>query len=393
MNGNNSIPTSNFKSLENQARSNSVCSQDILLIEQFTVLTESQKKIVTALCSIVGPFTVLENILILCVILLTPKLRKRPSHLFITSLATADLMASAVFVYSFICFHVIENKDNTTVFLFKLGCVIISLSASVGSLLLTAIDRYICIHKPTEYKTIMTKKKAVNCILVLWLLVIFIGLLPLMGWNCCQSHFTCSQLFPLVDETYLICWIMLITCLLFIIILAYIHILLKAHIHTVYMEKQRRKHQANLGHKRMDIKLAKTLGLILIILVTFWCPVLVLMTYDIFANVSKNIKMVFAFCSMLCLLHSTMNPIVYVSRSKEMRCIIFNILSGYKKQEPSLETSMESDGQNKKQVTSVCSTSERYRSECSTTPTMPEQTASTIVFQNNNLCKEEELSS
>ncbi|XP_062889636.1 cannabinoid receptor 2 [Mobula hypostoma] len=357
MNGNDSTPTSNSNvSVSYTPRpEDTVCSHDVLLIEQFAVLTESQRKIVATLCSIVGPFTVLENIFIICVILLTPQLRKRPSYLFITSLATADLIASAVFVYSFISFHVVKSKDNTQVFLFKLGCVIVSFSASVGSLLLTAIDRYICIHKPSEYKTIITKKKAVNCILVMWLLVIFIGLLPLMGWNCCRSHFTCSQLFPLVDETYLICWIMLTTCLLVIIIHVYVHILLKAHFHSVYMEKQRRKHQAKLEHKRMDIKLAKTLGLILIILITFWSPALILMTYDIFADVSKDTKTVFAFCSILCLLHSTMNPIVYVLRSKEMRRITFNILSGCKKQAASLESSMESDGQIKTQVSSVCS--------------------------------------
>ncbi|XP_051892615.1 cannabinoid receptor 2 [Pristis pectinata] len=381
MNGNDSTPNSN--STPNSLISDTtvtqdkiVCNHTVLPIEHFLILTESQKKIIATLCLTVGPFTILENIFILCVIFFTPQLRSRPSYLFITSLATADLMASAVFVYSFVGFHVFEYKDNKHIFLFKLGCVIASFSASVGSLLFTAIDRYICIHRPSEYRAIITKRKAVNCILVMWLIVIFIGLLPLMGWNCCESHNYCSELFPLVDEAYLICWIMLITCLLVLIIHAYIHILWKAHFHSVYMEKQKegRKGQVKLGHKRMDIKLAKTLGLILIILITFWSPALALMTYDVFAKVSKDTKKVFAFCSMLCLLNSTMNPIVYALRSKDMRRSIVNILSGCKKQQSSLESSMESDGQIKSQIISVCSSCDKYSpvtSENSTSPTMP----------------------
>ncbi|XP_078279097.1 cannabinoid receptor 2 [Rhinoraja longicauda] len=325
------------------------CGNSTILMESFMILTENQKKAVAVLCLIVGPFTVLENILVLCVILLTPHLRNRPSYLFISSLATADLMASIIFVYSFVGFHVFEHKDTYGIFLFKLGGVIASFSASVGSLLLTAIDRHICIHKPSEYRTILTRRKAVKCLLVLWSVVILIGLFPLMGWNCCDSHYQCSELFPLLDETYLICWIMLITCLLVLIIYAYIHILWKAHFHSVHMEKQKegRKVQSKLGHTRIDIKLAKTLGLILIILITFWSPILGLMIFDIFAKVSKDTKKVFAFCSMLCLLNSTMNPIVYALRSKDMRSVLVNILSGCKRRSPSLENSMASDGHTK----------------------------------------------
>lgn len=359
MNENNSLlfnSTSNSTTSHATDEDNEIdCGDRILLMESFMILTESQKKVVAVLCLTVGPFTVLENILVLCVILFTPHLRSRPSYLFISSLATADLMASIIFVYSFVGFHVFGHKDNNNIFLFKLGGVIASFSASVGSLLLTAIDRYICIHKPSEYRTILTMRKAVKCLLVLWSVVISIGLLPLMGWNCCDSHYKCSELFPLVDETYLISWIMLITCLLVLIIYAYIHILWKAHFHSVHMEKQKegRKSQSKLGHTRIDIKLAKTLGLILIILITFWSPVLAIMTFDIFATVSKGTKKVFAFCSMLCLLNSTLNPIVYALRSKDMRSILVNIMAGCKRQSPSLENSVASDGHIKSNTAST----------------------------------------
>uniref|UniRef100_UPI00398F629B cannabinoid receptor 2 n=1 Tax=Pristiophorus japonicus TaxID=55135 RepID=UPI00398F629B len=334
-----------------------VCDNNFIDMECFMILTEGQSKAIAALCLTVGPFTVLENILVLCVVFFTPKLRSRPSYLFITSLASADLFASIIFVYSFVDFHVFKHKDENYIFLFKLGGVIASFSASVGSLLLTAVDRYICIHKPSEYRTILTRRKAVSCILFMWSVAVVIAFLPLMGWNCFKFQDQCSELFPLVNESYLACWIMFITFLLVLIIYAYIHILWKAHSHSVYMEKRKEGRKGQVAHTRMDIKLAKTLGLILVILIACWSPVLALMIYDVLAKVDKATKKVFAFFSMLCLLNSTVNPIVYALRSRDMRLVLLNILSGCKRQLPSLEGSIESDGHFKNNNTIVTQSS------------------------------------
>ncbi|XP_078423136.1 cannabinoid receptor 2 [Cetorhinus maximus] len=347
--------------ISHDATTEKACDNNFMDMECFMILTESQKKAIAALCLTVGPFTVLGNILVLCIILFTPQLRCRPSYLFITSLASADLCASINFMYSFVSFHVFRLQDENYIFLFKLGGVIASFSASVGSLLLTAIDRYTCIHKPSEYRTILTRRKAVICILFTWSVAVFIAFLPLMGWNCIELHSNCCELFPLVDKSYLACWIMLITFLLILIIYAYIHILWKAHVHSVYMEKQKegRKGQVKMGHTRMDIKLAKTLGLILVILIACWSPVLTLMMYDLFAKVDKDTRKVFAFFCMLCWLNSTVNPIVYALRSRELRIVILNILSRHKRQLPSLEGSTESDGHFKNNTIMTVSSAEQ----------------------------------
>ncbi|XP_038656693.1 cannabinoid receptor 2 [Scyliorhinus canicula] len=332
---------------------------ELMDMKCFMILTNGQSIAIAALCLTVGPFTVLANILVLYIVFFTPQLRCRPSYLFITSLAFADLCASINFVYSFVSFHVFRQRDEDYVFLFKLGGVIASFSASVGSLLLTAIDRYICIHKPSEYRTILTRRKAVTCLLFTWSVAVFIAFLPLMGWNCIKSKDHCCELFPLVDKSYLACWIILITFLLVFIIYAYIHILWKAHAHSVYMEKQKegRKGQVKIGHRRMDIKLAKTLGLILVILIVCWSPVLTLMIYDLFAKVDKDTKKVFAFFCMLCWLNSTVNPVIYALRSRDMRNVLLSILPRYKRQLPSLEGSTESDGhfKNNNTITTISS--------------------------------------
>uniref|UniRef100_A0A3Q3A4V0 Cannabinoid receptor 1 n=1 Tax=Kryptolebias marmoratus TaxID=37003 RepID=A0A3Q3A4V0_KRYMA len=227
----------------------------------------------------------------------------RVLQVFGSSLAVADLIGSIIFVYSFLDFHVLHRKDSPNVFLFKLAGVIASFTASVGSLFLTAIDRYISIHRPMAYKRIVTKTKAVIAFSVMWTISIVISLLPLLGWNCKRLGTVCSDIFPLIDQKYLMFWIGITSVLVLFIIYAYMFILWKSH-----------HHQA-----RMDLRLAKTLVLILVALIICWGPLLAIMVYDLFGKVNDFIKTVFAFCSMLCLLNSTVNPVIYAMRSKDLR--------------------------------------------------------------------------
>uniref|UniRef100_A0A4W5PSP3 Cannabinoid receptor 1 n=1 Tax=Hucho hucho TaxID=62062 RepID=A0A4W5PSP3_9TELE len=288
-----------------------------------------------------GTFTVLENLIVLCVILHSSTLRCRPSYHFIGSLAVADLLGSVIFVYSFLDFHVLHRKDSPNVFLFKLGGVIASFSASVGSLFLTAIDRYISIHRPMAYKRIVTKTKAVIAFCMMWTISIVIAVLPLLGWNCKQLNSVCSDIFPLIDVKYLMFWIGMTSVLLLFIIYAYMFILWKAHHHAVRMMS--RSSQKSIIQARLDIRLAKTLVLILVVLVICWGPVLAIMVYDLFWKMNNFIKTVFAFCSMLCLLNSTVNPIIYALRSKDLRRAFLNICQTCRGTSQPLDNSSESD--------------------------------------------------
>ncbi|XP_037343412.2 cannabinoid receptor type 1B-like isoform X2 [Pungitius pungitius] len=214
----------------------SQCGEDFVdNMECFMILTPSQQLAVAILALTLGTFTVLENLMVLCVILHSRTLRSRPSYHFIGSLAVADLIGSIIFVYSFLDFHVLHRKDSPNIFLFKLAGVIASFTASVGSLFLTAIDRYISIHRPMAYKRIVTKTKAVIAFSVMWAISIVFSLLPLLGWNCKRLNSVCSDIFPLIDQKYLMFWIGMTSALVLFIIYAYMFILWKSHHHAVRM--------------------------------------------------------------------------------------------------------------------------------------------------------------
>lgn len=336
------------------------CGENFMDMECFMILTPSQQLAVAVLSLTLGSFTVLENLVVLCVILQSRTLRCRPSYHFIGSLAVADLLGSVIFVYSFLDFHVFHRKDSPYVFLFKLGGVTASFTASVGSLFLTAIDRYISIHRPLAYRRIVTRTKAVIAFCMMWTISIIIAVLPLLGWNCKRLNSVCSDIFPLIDENYLMFWIGVTSVLVLFIIYAYIYILWKAHHHAVRMLS--RASQKSLvvysadGTKvqttrpdqaRMDIRLAKTLVLILVVLVICWGPVLAIMVYDLFWRMDDDIKTVFAFCSMLCLLNSTVNPIIYALRSKDLRHAFLSSCHVCRGSAQQLDNSLESDCQNR----------------------------------------------
>lgn len=324
----------------------SKCSTSTM--ECFMVLsTQAQKISIATLCGLFGTLCVFENSLVLYLIFSSPGTRRKPSYLFISSLALADILASIIFVCSFVNFHVFnETNFSKEIYLLQLGGVNTSFSASLSSLLLTALDRYISISRPSEYKVLMTWKRAWVALGVLWVTCATVASLPLLGWNCCTLNSTCSELFPFVDDNYLSSWICFIMVLLGCIVYAYAHVLWKAHQHAAYMEK----HQKQSARMRMDVMLAKTLVMVLAVLVLCWSPVLVLMIYSIFGRLSNRLRKVFAFCSTLCLLNSMVNPIIYALRSKELYSSLRMLFARFRRQLKASEESPEGDSAHKSSV-------------------------------------------
>ncbi|KAE8289142.1 Cannabinoid receptor 2 [Larimichthys crocea] len=296
-------------------------------LECYMVLTDAEKTAIGSICFLAGPVTLLENALVLAVIAATATLRQRPSYLFIGSLALADVFASCFFTTSFLDFHLFRRSDGPNAYLFKLGGVTMAFSSSVGSLLLTALDRYLCIHQASSYKVLLTRRRALLSLLILWSATIFISFLPLMGWRC-PTVLTppCSCLFPYINQEYQACWTSFILVLLALILGAYALILLKAHRHESSMTSLQGATGTGHARMRMDIRLARTFGLILLILVGCWLPALSFMLADFSVVLTHTQKRAFAFCSTLCLVNSAVNPLLYALRCRELRIALMQLL-------------------------------------------------------------------
>lgn len=293
------------------------------------VLIRAEKTAIGSICFLAGPITLLENALVLGVIAATATLRQRPSYLFIGSLALADVFASCFFTTSFLDFHLFQRSDGPTAYLFKLGGVTMAFTGSVGSLLLTALDRYLCIHQASSYKVLLTRHRALLSLLILWSATIFISFLPLMGWRCPTGLAPrCSHLFPYINQAYLACWTSFILVLLALILCAYALILWKAHRHESSMTSLQGAAGMGQARMRMDIRLARTFGLILLIMVGCWLPALSFMLADVSVLLTHTQQRAFAFCSTLCLVNSAVNPLLYALRCRELRVALLQLLQG-----------------------------------------------------------------
>lgn len=296
-------------------------------LECYMVLMKAERTAIGSICFLAGPVTLLENTLVLAVIMATASLRQRPSYLFIGSIALADIFASCFFTISFLDFHLFSRSDGPTAYLFKLGGVTMAFSSSVGSLLLTALDRYLCIYQASTYKVMLTRQRALLSLLFLWSATIFIAFLPLMGWRCPTGLAPpCSRLFPYINRSYLACWTTFILVLLALILAAYALILWKAHCHESFMTSLRETAATGHNRMRMDIRLARTFGLILVILVGCWLPALSFMIADVCVTLTHMQQRAFAFCSTLCLVNSAINPMLYALRCRELKVALLQLL-------------------------------------------------------------------
>uniref|UniRef100_A0A3B3R3W4 Cannabinoid receptor 2 n=1 Tax=Paramormyrops kingsleyae TaxID=1676925 RepID=A0A3B3R3W4_9TELE len=295
-------------------------------LECYMVLTDVEKSAIGFICSLAGPVTFMENVLVLALICASPALRRRPSFVFISSLALADVFASCFFTISFLDFHLHLRRDGPHAYLFKLGGVTLAFTGSVGSLLLTALDRYICIHRASQYKSLVTRRRALASLGALWVITTLVAFLPLLGWSCPTGlDPPCSLLFPYIDSYYLACWTGFILVALALILGAYGLVLWRAHQHEAAMVGL----QSSAGGQarmRMDIRLARTLGLILLILAVCWLPVLSFMLVDVSTTLTRVHQRAFAFCSTLCLVNSAVNPLLYALRCREMRGALMRVL-------------------------------------------------------------------
>ncbi|XP_041727150.1 cannabinoid receptor 2 [Coregonus clupeaformis] len=298
-------------------------------LKRYMVLIEVEKRAIGSICFLAGPFTFLENVLVLGVIAATATLRQRPSYLFIGSLALADVFASCFFTASFLDFHLFHRCDGPIAYLFKLGGVTMAFTGSVGSLLLTALDRYLCIHQASRYKVVLTRRRALLALLALWSATILISFLPLMGWRCPTGLSPpCSLLFPYIDHRYLACWVVFILVLLSLILGAYALILWRANRHEASMTGLQGAPTGGQARMRMDIRLARTLGLILLIMVGCWLPTLSFMLADVSVQLTHAQQRAFAFCSTMCLVNSAVNPLLYALRCRELRVALMRLLGG-----------------------------------------------------------------
>ncbi|XP_076438149.1 alpha-1A adrenergic receptor-like [Babylonia areolata] len=129
------------------------------------------------LCTVVG------NVMVLLAVFVNSHLRSTTNY-FIVNLAIADLLLGTTVLPFSASLEVFKKWLFGQVFCDIWAAIdVLCCTASIFSLCVISIDRYIGVTRPLRRSAIMTERRAVYVVLLIWLLALAISVAPLIGWK------------------------------------------------------------------------------------------------------------------------------------------------------------------------------------------------------------------
>ncbi|XP_066506531.1 trace amine-associated receptor 13c-like [Hoplias malabaricus] len=253
-----------------------------------------------------------------------------PTNLLILSLAVADLLVGLFQMPV----KILELADSCW-YLGKVGCYIspvinfLSMSASLFSLIVIAVDRYIAVSDPLLYSTRLSVCKMSVIIIMGWSGSLFYAIVFLYF----NGHFFRSQVkcfgecVLYVKQSWVIVDLVIVfvtPCSVIILFYSIIFKIARRQAKAVRaVSNGVSKSQSDKVLNSSETKAAKTLGIVIFVYLTCWIP------YFISALTAENItsvSVVWIVSAWLIYINSSMNPLIYAILyswfRESVRCIL-----------------------------------------------------------------------
>nr|XP_023689757.1 alpha-1B adrenergic receptor [Paramormyrops kingsleyae]XP_023689759.1 alpha-1B adrenergic receptor [Paramormyrops kingsleyae] len=128
-------------------------------------------------------FAIVGNILVILSVVCNRHLRT-PTNYFIINLAIADLLLSTTVLPVSATLEILNYWVFGRIFCDIWAAVdVLCCTASIMSLCVISIDRYIGVSYPLRYPSIVTEKRALLAMFGVWVLSVVISIGPLLGWK------------------------------------------------------------------------------------------------------------------------------------------------------------------------------------------------------------------
>lgn len=289
--------------------------------------------------------TIFGNLLVISAVYLYHRLR-RMTNFFIISLAVSDLCVALGHLPLRIdnsvhnnhwCFDK-EEGDFTTCAYWVVMDTVFS-SASMCNLVIISIDRFLAITKPFEYQSRMTKRVGFSLIAFVWVYAMLWGVLSLVNWEGgSQSNIKVRKMGARScaknDKIYYTTAMAVAFFLpLLIVIVTYSCVFRVAFTQAKAVASL----DPNKGKRRIlrELKATKTISVVIGVFIVCWLPAFILIVMSSWCSVcfesfqkSPTLAQVVTipFISVLPVMNSSLNPLIYTVFNKEFRAAFSRML-------------------------------------------------------------------
>ncbi|XP_061778653.1 adenosine receptor A1-like [Nerophis ophidion] len=274
-------------------------------------------ELLVAVSSVVG------NVMVVWAVRINRSLRDT-TFCFIVSLALADIAVGALVIPLAITMSVGPQAHFYSCLLG--ACIMLVLTqSSILALLAIAIDRYLRVRIPMSYKRVVTRRRAGTAVLLCWMVSILVGLTPMFGWNNvrhvrsngslivkCQFETVISMDFMVYFNFF--GWVLPPLILMLLIYVEIFHM-----IHKHLNKKMTVSHVDPSHYFGKELKLAKSLALVLLLFAISWLPLHILNCITLFCPAYEKPPFLIYVAILLSHSNSAVNPVVYAFGIRKFR--------------------------------------------------------------------------
>ncbi|XP_034033387.1 adenosine receptor A2b [Thalassophryne amazonica] len=315
-------------------------------------------EVIIAVLSIAG------NVLVCWAVAINSTL-KNATNYFVVSLAVADILVGCLAIPFAITISIGIQLDFYGC-LFLACFVLVLTQSSIFSLLAIAIDRYLAVKIPLRYNELMTGKTAREIIAILWILSFVIGLIPFFGWNLKYSTIACGHQLKncssgienttnaglmeglraggvprsckvtcyfesVVDMHYMVYFnffgCVLLPLLIMLGIYLKIFTVARKQLRQIELKCVGNGDSQNQGLLQREIRVAKSLSIIVGLFALCWLPVHILNSLTLFDEKLEKPSLVMYVGIILSHANSAVNPMIYAYRIQDFRNTFRKILA------------------------------------------------------------------
>ncbi|XP_028446213.1 trace amine-associated receptor 4-like [Perca flavescens] len=235
-----------------------------------------------------------------------------PTNLLLLSLAVSDFFVGLLMFFQIILIDGCWFLGDLMCTLYYVLDYIIS-SASVGTMVLISVDRYVAICDPLHYSTKVTEKRVQVCVCLCWICSVIFQILVLSD-NLTQpgKYISCSGECVVVSS-YIAGFVDLVVSFIIpvtVIIVLYMKVFvvavsqaraMQSHVAAVTLQRP-----VKVTAKKSEMKAARTLGVVVVVFLICLCPYFCVALTDTLLNPSSD-----AFVMCLYYFNSCLNPLIY----------------------------------------------------------------------------------